>query len=146
MTRVRAVLTVCGALMMAYAAVGALTDADVEPGGMLVFLAAALIAHDVVWMPLAIALGAVLTRVVSRRNRPAAQATAVIVAAVSVVSLPLVLGVGRSADNPSIQPLHYGKNLALLLFAMAGGAAIVVVRRRVAYRAAGEDADQDRPA
>jgi predicted cobalt transporter CbtA len=142
MTRIRAALCTGGALMMAYAVVGLMTDPDIEPGGMLVFLAAALIAHDVVWLPAVIAFGAVLTRFVSRRHRPAAQIAAVVVAAPAVVALPLVLGVGRAADNPSIQPLDYGKNVTLLLLALAGGALVAMLYRRVAAR----DRDRDRPA
>lgn len=146
MTRIRVVLGICGALMMAYAAAGALSDPDVEPGGLLVFLAVALITHDLVWLPLAMAFGAVLTRVVARRHRPAIQIAALLVAVVVVVSLPLVLGVGRTAGNPSIQPLPYAKNLALLLIAVVGGAFVAVLYRRVASRAVAGEADRDRPA
>jgi hypothetical protein len=44
--RIRVALVVAGAVLIAYAMVGALTDADADPIGMLVFLLAVLVGHD----------------------------------------------------------------------------------------------------
>jgi hypothetical protein len=60
MTVIRRVLGVGGVVLMAYAIVGALTDADLDLVGVLVFLAAVLILHDAVWMPAIIAVIAVI--------------------------------------------------------------------------------------
>jgi hypothetical protein len=118
--RKRTALVATGVLIMAYAAVGALTDPDVRPGGVLLFLAAVLVGHDAVWMPALLAAGALITRFVRRRHRPAVRAAAISAAAVTLVTLPLVAGLGRSADNPSALPLPYGRNLVIILLVVAG--------------------------
>jgi hypothetical protein len=79
-----------------------------------------LIGHDAVWMPIVLVAGAVLTRLVPQRHRVAARIAAITAAAVTVVALPLVLGFGRQADNPSVLPLPYGRNLAVVLLVVAG--------------------------
>ncbi|WBB50460.1 hypothetical protein O3597_08365 [Verrucosispora sp. WMMA2044] len=132
--KTRTVLVVGGCLLMAYAVVGALTDADLTPGGVLLFLAAVLVVHDVVWMAAVLAVGVALTRVPSR-YRPTIRAAVITVAAVTVVGLPLALGFGRVADNTSVLPLPYGRNLVAVLLAVAATTLLVcVVRRRQAVR------------
>jgi MFS family permease len=111
----RGALVITGVLIMGYAAAGALTDPDLAPAGVLLFLAGALIGHDFIWMPVVIAVGAVITRFVPRWRRPAVIAATVSAASITVVALPLVLGFGHPADNPSALPLPYGRNLALVL-------------------------------
>jgi hypothetical protein len=49
---------------------------------------------------------------------------------VGVVALPLVLGLGRSADNASLLPRPYGRGLLLILALVWSAAAV-----RVAVRA-----------
>jgi fucose 4-O-acetylase-like acetyltransferase len=106
-------LIVIGVLMMLYAVIGAVTHA----GGVFLFLAAVLIAHDAIWMPLVLLAGRFL-------RRPATRIAAVVAAALTAAALPLALGVGRAPDNPSALPLHYARNLALVL-AVIGVAALV---------------------
>ena len=60
--RVRAGLVVTGVLIMAYAVTGGLGDRDVRPGGVLLFLAAVLVGHDAVWMPILLAGVSLLAR------------------------------------------------------------------------------------
>jgi threonine/homoserine/homoserine lactone efflux protein len=90
--RVRAALVAAGTLLMGYALVGVLTDPGVSPGGVLIFLAGVLVVHDVVWMALVLAAGAVIVRFVPRGPRPAVRIAAIIVAALAVVAVPLILG------------------------------------------------------
>ncbi|MBX7268621.1 hypothetical protein KIF24_23110 [Micromonospora sp. Llam7] len=128
----RTVLITGGCLLMAYAVVGALTDSDLAPAGVLLFLAAVLVGHDVVWMAAVLTVGAALTRV-PPRYRSTARIAAVTAAAVTVVGLPLALGFGRSADNPSVLPLPYGRNLVAVLLVIAGAtllAGVLPVRLR----------------
>jgi hypothetical protein len=130
--RTRIALIAAGVLVMAYAAGGALADPDLDPGGVLLFLAAVLIAHDVVWMPAVLGAGAAVTHLVPERHRTAARIAAICATAVTVVAFPLVLGVGRQVDNPSALPLPYGRNLAVVLLLIAG--ATLLTRR---WRGAG---------
>jgi hypothetical protein len=127
----RRTLIVIGALTMTYAVLGALTDADVK-GGALVFLAGVLIAHDGVFVPITIAVGALAGRFVPLRLRAFVASALVASLAVTVVALPAVLGRGRAADNPSLLPLHYGRGLLgiyAVIWAAAAAAAALRTRR-----------------
>jgi hypothetical protein len=105
--RTRRILVAAGVLLMGYAVAGALTDPDLSPFGVAVFLAGVLAGHDVVWMAVLLAAGAAIGRF--------------------FVALPLVLGFGRSAENPSALPLPYGRNLALVLLLLAGAALLTML-------------------
>ncbi|MGW4943063.1 hypothetical protein ACWEOZ_15940 [Actinoplanes sp. NPDC004185] len=136
-----------GAIVMGYAVLGAATDPDLKPGGVLLFLAAVLVAHDAVLLPATIAGGAIIGRFAPRRFLPGIRAAAIISIAVGVVALPLVLGYGRSADNPSVLPLAYGRGL-LMVIAVTWAAALVsagVVRHR-AGPAQGDRPTSSKPA
>ncbi|MEU8607671.1 hypothetical protein AB0C29_06690 [Actinoplanes sp. NPDC048791] len=140
----RGALIAVGAIVMGYAVLGAATDPDLKPGGVLLFLAAVLVGHDAVLLPATIAGGAIIGRFAPRRFLPGIRAAAIISLAVGVVALPLVLGYGRSGDNPSVLPLAYGRGL-LLVLAVTWAAALVsagVVR----HRAGTTKGDRPRPA
>jgi hypothetical protein len=133
-----------GVVVMGYAVLGAVTDPDLKPGGVAVFLAAVLVAHDAVLLPVTTAVGALLARLTPRWAQPGVRAAAITSLAVGVVALPLVLGYGRSADNPSILPLAYGRGL-LLILALIWGTALVstaLARYRTRRRLAGDLQDQ----
>jgi hypothetical protein len=138
MTAVRRVLVASGTILIAYALLGAVTDPDVRLLGAGIFLAAVLILHDGVLLPLTIAAGALLGRLPAPARAPARLA-AVIALAVTVVAVPLVLGYGRAADNPSILPGDYGRGLLLTLAVIGVPATVVaVVRTRAAARRPGK--------
>jgi hypothetical protein len=128
---VRRILIGVGTVVMGYAVAGALTDDDVAPVGVAVFLAAVLVLHDGVLMPLVLAAGALL-----RRAAPPLRVAAVVSLALLVVGLPLALGFGRPADNPSALPLPYPRNLLLILVSvwLVAGAFAVRNHRRAARR------------
>jgi MFS family permease len=113
--RIRAALVVTGVALIGFATAGALTDPDVDPVGVLLFMAGALIGHDVLWMAAVLVAGALITRLVPIRWRAVTTAATIVAAAVAVVAFPLVLGYGRPPDNPSALPLPYGRNLLLIL-------------------------------
>ncbi len=118
-----------GCLLMGYAVLGALADPDVNPPGHLAFLAAVLVGHDAVLMPLAIGVGVLLGRFAGR-VRTVLQAALFVSAVITFITLPLVLGPGRSADNPSALPKDYGRGLRLVLAAIWLGAAAALALRR----------------
>ena len=132
----RAALIALGAVVMGYAILGAATDPGLKPGGVVLFLAAVLVGHDAVLLPVTIAVGALLGRFVPSWTRPSIRAAAIVSLAVGVVALPLVLGYGRSADNPSVLPLAYGRGLTFFLVAVWAAALIsaVVARRHLPGR------------
>jgi NADH dehydrogenase len=111
----RRLLVAVGALVIGYAVVGAATDSDVNKVGVLIFLIAVLILHDGLFMPLVIGLGALIQRIFPGAWRGSARAAAIISVSLSVVAGPLVLGAGRSPDNPSLLPRAYGHGLILVV-------------------------------
>nr|WP_221383009.1 NAD(P)/FAD-dependent oxidoreductase [Actinoplanes polyasparticus] len=110
----RRILIALGVALMAYAAVGAVLD-GVNLIGVPLFLAGVLILNDGIILPLVIGLGALVGRVAPRAWGGWTRAAAVISVSVTIVALPLVLGFGRVADNPSVLPGSYGRGLLLIL-------------------------------
>jgi hypothetical protein len=115
---VRRALIGVGVVVMAYAVAGALFDADVNLVGVTLFLVALLVLHDAVFLPLVLGAGALIGRFVPVRWQSTVRAAAVVSLAVCVVALPLVLGFGRTPDNPSALPLAYGRGLIVVLLAV----------------------------
>jgi hypothetical protein len=134
MKRTRLVLVGLGVAGMAYAVLGAITDPDVRVTGVLIFLAVVLIAHDAIWTPLVLAVGTLVKRIVPARYRGIVRGAALVAVAITLVALPLVLGFGRAADNPSILPRSYGRNLVAILVGIIVVAAVVAARARWSAR------------
>jgi hypothetical protein len=145
---VRGALIALGAVVMGYAGLGALRDADVDLFGVSLFLVGVLVLHDAVLLPVAIGVGALIGRVPPEAARPVFRAAAIISLTVAVVALPLVLGFGRAADNPSVLPLSYGRGLLQILGLVWASAAIVagmqLLRRRRAAGGPGQEAQVGR--
>ncbi|MDT5031343.1 MAG: hypothetical protein QOC94_1514 [Actinoplanes sp.] len=135
MKSARRTLVAIGAFGMTYAVLGALTDADVK-GGALMFLIGVLIAHDGLFLPIAIAEGALAGRLTRPRSHAFVRSALVISLAVTIVAFPLVLGKGRAADNPSLLPLHYGRGLLEVYAIIWAGAGVAAGVRR--WRTRGE--------
>jgi hypothetical protein len=131
---VRRTLIAAGVLVMGYAVVGALTDADVRPFGVLLFLVGVLVWHDVLLMPIVLAVGLLVGRFVPVCARAAVRVAALCSLAVLVVAAPLVLGVGRVAGDPSVLPRPYGWGLVLVLALLWASTVGVVVARRARRR------------
>jgi len=128
----RLVLAGFGLAAIGYGAYGWLFADGAKPVSQFLFLAAVLIGHDFVVLPLAIGAGALITRFAPARARRPALVAVAISGAVTLVALPFVLGKGRIADNPSAFPQHYGRNLLLILafvWLLAGVVALVHKRR-----------------
>ncbi len=115
---------------------GGLLTADLlgSASSWAIFFFGGLLVHDLVFAPLVVGASAALLFVTGRRVRPVVQATAIVVGVVTLVSLPVVLGEGRLAGNPSLLPHDYGRNLALVVgaFVVVGVIAGVRAKRRPA--------------
>jgi hypothetical protein len=118
--KTRTTLVAAGVLLTVYAVAGALADPDLTPGGVLIFLAGVLIGHDVVWMAVLLAAGAMITRLVPERRRPVARTAAITAAAVTFVALPLLF----SAGHP------YSRNLVVVLGVIAVVALLALSRKK----------------
>ncbi|MEU9874472.1 hypothetical protein AB0C87_42185 [Actinomadura sp. NPDC048021] len=97
------------------------------------WFAGAAVLHDAVLVPAVLAAGA-LTGLVPAGRRRVVRAALVIGGCVTVVAIPVVLGYGRRADEPSRLPLPYGRNLAIVLGAIAVVAACVLAAREITAR------------
>ncbi|MFB7935956.1 hypothetical protein [Streptomyces sp. NPDC056049] len=102
-----------------------LVTAEPAPGAVLVWLAGALVVHDGVLAPLVLAVGLVIA---GRPGRGLWRGALVIAGSVVLVTLPLLLRPGPP-PNPSALPLPYGRNLAIVLAAVATGAGLLHLAR-----------------
>ncbi|MGW6783277.1 MULTISPECIES: hypothetical protein [unclassified Streptomyces] len=102
--------------------------AQPDPYAVLVWLGGALVLHDVFVAPLVLAAGLLVAAGAAGRAVRAALITA---GAVVLVVLPLLLRPG-APPNPSALPLPYGRNLLLVLAAVAVVtlASLLFLRRR----------------
>jgi hypothetical protein len=123
----RRVLVGAGTLVMGYAIIGVVLDAEVNKVGVALFVATVVIAHDGIVLPLLIAAGAVVPRGV--------QVAGLIGTPVLLVGLPLAVGAGRAPDNPSALPLAYPRNLLVVLALVCGTALVVRSVRKGLERA-----------
>ncbi|MBF8188509.1 hypothetical protein ITP53_22840 [Nonomuraea sp. K274] len=110
---------VMGGALVALGFTGLVLDSD--PAGWAWWFAGVLVAHDAILVPAVLLAG-----LVASRMGTAARAAMIVGSTVTLATLPTVLALGRRADNPSILPLDYGRNL--LLFLAAIGLATLVSR------------------
>ena len=128
----RWILYAAGAGLVLLGVTGLIKESD--PIGWAVWFGGAAVAHDAILVPLVLLAGPAL-----RRTRRAVRAAAIVAGTVTLATLPTVLALGRRADNPSILPLDYGRNLLLVLAACAVAALLprlwtAVVRLRARRR------------
>jgi hypothetical protein len=131
---VRRALIAAGLLVMGFALVGAVTDDDVRPFGVLLFLVGVLVWHDLLLMPLVIAVGAAIGRFVPAPARTAVRVAGLCSVAVLVVAAPLAVGVGRVTGDPSVLPRPYGWGLVLVLALLWSSALGAIGVRRARRR------------
>ncbi len=126
-TRVEAVpgwlfwgLTVLGALVGGFGLYGMWLHRgtgilDVRWRPILTWVVGAIVAHDLVFAPLALAAGRGLRWVRPRALRAPLQTGLALSALVTLLAFPLVRGYGVRAGDPSRLPLHYGVGYLVLL-------------------------------
>ncbi|MFJ6719271.1 MULTISPECIES: hypothetical protein [unclassified Streptomyces] len=121
-----------GALGLLLIAVGARLVAVLpDPLDVLVWLGGALVLHDGVIAPLVLGVGLLVAALPARGLSRGALLTG---GAVLLVALPLLVRPG-SPPNPSALPLPYGRNLLLVLGAVAVAAGLLAVVSAVRTRA-----------
>jgi hypothetical protein len=86
-----------------------------------------LVAHDFIVLPATLGVGAAVVRFAPTWARRPIVAALVVSAAVTAVALPLVIGKGRIADNPSAFPQRYGLHLLVVLAVVWAAAAVWAV-------------------
>jgi hypothetical protein len=122
-------MTIAGMALSAYGLVGLLGDAAIgDTRSWLTYFVGGLLAHDLVWAPLVLIGSVVVVRVVPTRVRPVVQGALIVTGTVLLVAYPVLNGSGRLANNPSILPLDYPRNLLIVLAAVWVVAAALMVR------------------
>jgi hypothetical protein len=97
--------------------------------GALVFLMVVVVAHDALFLPAVIGVGALLRRLVPQGWRATVRLAAILDLTLVVVALPPVLGFGRDPGNPSLLPRPYG--IGLLLCLVLTTATVVACRKKI---------------
>jgi hypothetical protein len=123
-----------GAAVMAYGAIGLVSDTGVGPSTeVAAWLVGADVAHDFVLAPLACFIGAAVARLLPRWCRAPVQAALLTSGVLVIVVFPALRGFGRDhvPDNPSVQPLDYATT-TLTALAVVWTAAVVWLLVRLA--------------
>jgi hypothetical protein len=121
-----------GVPLMAYAVRGVLVDAHLtHPAELARWIVGLAVLHDLVLVPLVLAVGAALRRRVPARAWAPVRAALLATAVLAAVGWPFVRGYGRNPTVPSLLPRDYAAGLLAAiavtwLFAALG----IAVRRR----------------
>jgi hypothetical protein len=133
---VRAGLLLAGLSAITTAVVGALGDPGLDLPGVVSFLLAVLVGHELVVLPVAMGVGTLVSRRLGGPSRRWVLGGLYASAVLTAISLPSLVGSGRIADNPSRLPLDYPRNLLIVLgvvWAVVGVGCVLAValqRRR----------------
>jgi len=122
-----------GWVVMAVAVHGMWTDPALGSSrSWFVWVLGAALLHDLIVLPVVIALGWAIGRVVPPAWRLPTRVAVVVGALISAATFPVVSRLGARPDNPSVLPLPAGRNLAVLwvLLALAALLAGAVASRR----------------
>jgi hypothetical protein len=109
---------------------------NLDPVGWALWAGGILVAHDAVLVPVVLLAG-----VVVRRAGGPVRAGLIVAGLVTLATLPTVLALGRRADNPSILPLDYGRNL-LIVLTLVG---LITLVPRILAAVRGREKPGDRP-
>lgn len=130
----KALITAAGAALIAVGVHGVVTGlTGADAAAWLAWFAGAAVLHDAVLVPVVLAAGAA-TRRLPAAHRRIVRAALITAACATAVALPLVLGRGRRADEPSRLPLPYDRNLAVVLAVVAAAAAAAIAARALTAR------------
>ena len=132
---------IVGWLVIGFGVSRAVVDAhDAKPFTVAAFVVAFDLLHDVVLVPLLLAGGSLIGRIVPVPARGAVRAATAVSLLVVVFAAPLIGRLGARPSNSSILPLPYVRNTLIVLAGIWVVTAVVVVRRArraaTAHRAA----------
>jgi hypothetical protein len=122
-----------GVPVMAYAVRGALVDAHLtHPAELARWIVGLAVVHDLVLVPLVLAVGVTLRRRVPSPTWPPVRAALLTTAVMAAVAWPFLRGYGRNPAVPSLLPRDYTTGLLAAVAAiwLVTGACIAVRRRR----------------
>ncbi|GAA1661809.1 hypothetical protein AB0C27_05765 [Nonomuraea sp. NPDC048882] len=133
----RWVLYAAGAALVGLGFTGLFLDSG--PIGWALWFGGVVVAHDGILVPVVLLIGLAV-----RRAGGAVRAVAIVAGTVTLATLPTVLALGRRADNPSILPLDYVRNLLLVLGVLALAALAPRLWRAARRKRGGRAPESDR--
>ena len=120
-----------GVPLMAIGMVGIFRDAGVTaPANFALWFVAGGVLHDALLAPAVLVIGWAMRRLVPGRALGPVQAAAALTGFVLVLALIPLLGWGRRAAEPTVQPLNYPLGVAVILAVIWAGAGLLIVARR----------------
>lgn len=118
-----------GVALILFGAAGMVAEShDTAPAGWAMWVGGAALAHDLVLAPLVLLAGVLLGRLPYGLREPL-RVAAIIAGCLTVVALPMVLGLGTRAGDASRLPLPYGRNLLAVVTAVAAAALLYALVR-----------------
>lgn len=132
-----------GFLAVAWGVYGLLSDRQgPEPLSYAVFVALAIIGHDLVLAPVAVVAGWLFGRVAPPLLRAPLQVGLFGTAVLLLAATPYLSGQGVSADLPSALPFDYRARVLVLLAVLWAGMLVWIAVRFIRSRRTAEPADQ----
>ncbi len=130
----RRIAVVIGVLAIGYGGLQVLLNWEAaSPFGLVVFLVAVAILDDLILLPLALGVGAVVRRALPEPVRSPVQAGLVVLAGLVLVGLPFALSPARNGESATLLTEPYWRNLGVLTAGVAVATTLTVlvrVRRR----------------
>lgn len=109
---------IAGWSIIGFGVVGGLSEANrTHPRSWAIWLVGCLVVHDFVLAPAVFTIGRVLRRSASGAVRRMLQAALVVSGVLLLLSVPVLGGLGRRADNPTLLPRNYAIGLLVALVA-----------------------------
>jgi len=102
---------------------------DTRPANLAKFAIGGALIHDLVFAPVVLLLGVLLTRAVGRRWRGITQAALIVSGCLALFSYPLVRSFGHANHNPTSEPHNYTANLAIVLGVVWAAATVALLFR-----------------
>lgn len=122
-----------GAALIGYGVYGMLHDPYIQrPMDVLRWVAAGLVLHDGVWLPLVMLLGALVSRAMPAPIADLLRGALVIAAATTAIALPGMLRAHADpGGNTTVAPLDYQRHWVVLMAVLGAGSALAAAYRWV---------------
>jgi hypothetical protein len=127
-SRLQWTLVVTGTLLCSFGLLGSIVGDRTDPGRVAALIVVAAVTHDLVVVPVVLAVGLALRRTPASIRGPL-QGTLLVCAVVVLASVPVLGRFGARADNPSLLPRDYWTGLAVTLsLVVLSGAGLTLLR------------------
>lgn len=127
---------IVGGGVLTFGVIGLMTNsAQTSPANMVKWVVGGLIAHDAIVAPAVVIASFLLARLLPAAIRGGIQATLAVCAVLVLMSYPVLNAAGRDPNNPSLLPLDYPRNLAIVLaIILVGGVTLTLLRAALRRR------------